>query len=239
MTTEPTPAQDLRSALQPFAALADAILSEAPSGAENIVLFSGCDGKSQTISMDQLRAATAALAQPAENAKAGEVVAMREDILERLRGVHRRNPDEYSEICNIIDAIRTLPLPAAEEKAGVGEVIEADRQAALDLVSPDEARRIASGTCDDHQLVQLLAQHRRQSIASLSPAAHADVREALSEQVRKFVDNYFAPWGSWKTAWWEGEVSDNAAYSAENALKHVANIVSRSTPPAALDEGDK
>jgi len=49
------------------------------------------------------------------------------------------------------------------------------------------------------------------------------LREDTAEIVRQFVDNWFAPWGAWKTAWWEGEVS-------ENALKHVANIVSRATP---------
>jgi len=31
-----------------------------------------------------------------------------EDILERLREVHRRNPSEYSEICQIIDSIRRV-----------------------------------------------------------------------------------------------------------------------------------
>ncbi|MES2173830.1 MAG: hypothetical protein V4523_07770 [Pseudomonadota bacterium] len=119
MTDEPTPAQDLRSALEPFAALADAILSEAPSGAENTVLFSGCDGKSQTISMDQLRAATAALAQPAENAKAWEVVAFRDFASDEAHRIGVRNAeDDVHPACSrrvglaIQKAIQALPLQA-------------------------------------------------------------------------------------------------------------------------------
>ena len=48
-------------------------------------------------------------------------------------------------------------------------------------------------------------------------------------QALDFIDKFFEPWGSWKTAWWEGEVSDDAAFSADNALKHVANILRRTT----------
>lgn len=49
--------------------------------------------------------------------------------------------------------------------------------------------------------------------------------EAL-ERIRKFVDDYKAPWGAWKTVWWEDEVSDQAAFSDDNALMHVANLAS-------------
>jgi hypothetical protein len=56
-----------------------------------------------------------------------------------------------------------------------------------------------------------------------SPQPPQDAVERL-KRIDEFVTNYFAPWGSWKTAWWEGEVSDDAAFSDNNALKHVANI---------------
>lgn len=46
-------------------------------------------------------------------------------------------------------------------------------------------------------------------------------------QAVDFIDKFFRPWGSWKTVWWEGEVSDDAAFSSDNALKHVANILRR------------
>ena len=39
-------------------------------------------------------------------------------------------------------------------------VIQADIDAALELVSPHEARRIKARTCDDHMLVQAFARHR-------------------------------------------------------------------------------
>jgi hypothetical protein len=61
----------------------------------------------------------------------------------------------------------------------------------------------------------------------------ADNARPELERIVKFIDDYFAPWGSWKTAWWEGEVSDDAAFSDGNALKHVANKlrVALAAPP--------
>lgn len=54
-------------------------------------------------------------------------------------------------------------------------------------------------------------------------------REQAMREALEFVDKYLEPWGSWKTAWWEAEVSDDAAFSDNNALKHVANILRRPT----------
>ncbi len=45
-------------------------------------------------------------------------------------------------------------------EASAGGVIQADREAAIDLVSPREARDIAAGACDDHMLVQAFKRHR-------------------------------------------------------------------------------
>jgi len=54
-----------------------------------------------------------------------------------------------------------------------------------------------------------------------------EMAEAL-EHIGKFVDDFKAPWGpkqgKWKTKWWAQEVSDDAAFTADNALMHVANI---------------
>lgn len=59
---------ELMQALEPFAKLADVILSEAPAEADDIVLFTDCQRQPHAISMDQLRAASVALASssPAE-----------------------------------------------------------------------------------------------------------------------------------------------------------------------------
>ena len=45
----------------------------------------------------------------------------------------------------------------------------------------------------------------------------------MEPSIYRFIINYRAPWGAWKTAWWEGEVSDDAAFSADNAIMHIAN----------------
>ena len=56
------------AALEPFAKLANVILSETPAEADDIVLFTDCQRRPHAISMDQLRAASVALASssPAE-----------------------------------------------------------------------------------------------------------------------------------------------------------------------------
>lgn len=66
------------------------------------------------------------------------------------------------------------------------------------------------------------------------PASSATETDAL-QKIVAFVRNYFEPWGSWKTAWWEGEVSDEAAFSDNNALKHVSNLAERALLPSLLN----
>jgi len=86
------------------------------------------------------------------------------------------------------------------------------------------ASRFISASDGDHaELSQLFAEAR---LAAQPGWAWQGVESALA-----FIDKYFEPWGSWKTPWWEGEVSDGAAYSDSNALKHVANLLRRATPP--------
>jgi len=63
------------------------------------------------------------------------------------------------------------------------------------------------------------------------------LRGAL-EAIGKFVDDFHAPWGSWKTAWWEGEVSDDAALTDNNALKHVADMARRAAHPSTQEVQD-
>ncbi len=46
-------------------------------------------------------------------------------------------------------------------------------------------------------------------------------------KIRTFLLNWFAPWGSWKTAWWEMEVSDDAEMSDANALKHLRKLATK------------
>lgn len=59
--------------------------------------------------------------------------------------------------------------------------------------------------------------------AALPPHSDIEGLEALT-RIDQFVTKYREPWGAWKTAWWEDEVSDDAAFTADNALMHVANI---------------
>lgn len=56
-------------------------------------------------------------------------------------------------------------------------------------------------------------------------AENERLRAALT-RIEQFVRDFRAPWGSWKTAWWEGEVFDDAAFTEDNALMHIANVAS-------------
>lgn len=62
--------------------------------------------------------------------------------------------------------------------------------------------------------------------AQASEAREAALREALKD-VGKQADNWFAPWGAWKTAWWEDFAPDDAAMSEGNFIKAVANFARR------------
>lgn len=48
---------------------------------------------------------------------------------------------------------------------------------------------------------------------------------AETVEAREFIENWFAPWGSWKTAWWEMAVSDDVEMTDANALKAVQKLL--------------
>jgi hypothetical protein len=54
-----------------------------------------------------------------------------------------------------------------------------------------------------------------------------DEAAARLASIADFVRQFREPWGSWKTAWWESEVSDDVAFTADNALMHVHNLAVR------------
>lgn len=37
----------------------------------------------------------------------------------------------------------------------------------------------------------------------------------------KLIDDFFAPWGSWKTAWWELEVGDSESFGPDALLREI------------------
>jgi hypothetical protein len=42
--------------------------------------------------------------------------------------------------------------------------------------------------------------------------------------IRDAITNWFAPWGSWKTAWWE-DFGGDGEYTAERFIKGIGKIV--------------
>lgn len=146
-----------------------------------------------------------------------------------------RGPRDRKAALTKADAI--LALTAVE---GVGErederkamrdymlacAAEADRQR-LNLVS--SGHKLAARNCEAEatayrNAARMIDCEDHASYRSTPVAQGDEVRDAL-ERIDKFVTDYLSPWGSWKTPWWEGEVSDEATFSDDNALKHCANI---------------
>lgn len=80
----------------------------------------------------------------------------------------------------------------------------------------------------------------RESVAEANTArqkAEAGLAEAVEqarevpEAVRQAVENWFSPWGSWKTSWWEDFAGDDHEYTSENFIKtlgrNAASVLTR------------
>lgn len=123
----------------------------------------------------------------------------------------------------------STPIPVTQRARNAA----ADRLEILGLGRPytDSANRVAddvrNGRNDDHPWAQAFARFEHSLTAG----------DEKVDRAVKFIDDFFRPWGASKTAWWEGEVSDDAAFTATNALKHVANIL-RAPPSATKSAGE-
>ncbi len=58
------------------------------------------------------------------------------------------------------------------------------------------------------------------------PADTAPAWPDLQAEIIKLIQDFYAPWGSWKTAWWEGVVGDCKEFSADNLLREIARRLS-------------
>lgn len=104
---------------------------------------------------------------------------------------------------------------------------EANRTIAAECIKWAREAGEAKGKLEGSEAAGVVDQWREkcEQLEAENAALTAKV-ERLEEALRaqaQFVDDFFAPWGSWKTAWWEGWVSDHAAFSENNALKALAN----------------
>lgn len=83
------------------------------------------------------------------------------------------------------------------------------------------------------------ASHAQFSNASLSRWADAKCKadriiallplqgEGEVVDARQAIENWFAPWGSWKTAWWEDFAGDDREYTSENFIKALGKQLRR------------
>lgn len=188
------------------------------------------------VTADEIAARTDDAGQPS-----GDVAAMREAAA-KVADIWVRA--DYSEECNILadsiaQEIRALPLPTgkqslqvADKAAGAGALEDIAR--AIHESDPDvgctwaEWVAYAEAHPDHMQAVDYVRRQAR-AVASLPPAAHADVRDAGQFLLDRLVDH---------------EVRMTSEDDAREWSGHVTPAMARfraalSTPPAALDEGDK
>lgn len=83
-----------------------------------------------------------------------------------------------------------------------------------------------------HTMLRALTDKYVRTSAPASPA----VDECFPDIV-KLIENYFAPWGSWKTAWWES-VSDQD-FSAETLLRVIFKKITGRDDPTAGKQHEK
>lgn len=132
----------LREAMEPFARLADAILAEAQDDA-NPVLWTNCAGVCQTVTLDQLRAVSSALARPAPDQDAeGAVreVLAREVLAQEMFAAGYRRTSESLCKGELNDLSRPAFLAmlifakevASERKA---EAVLAERERCIDVIN--------------------------------------------------------------------------------------------------------
>jgi hypothetical protein len=86
-------------------------------------------------------------------------------------------------------------------------------------------REMSRGRCE------VVAYHKVYAVTEAAALEIADVLlsrpQLVAETVeaREFIENWFAPWGSWKTAWWEMAVGDDVEMTDANALKALRKIL--------------
>ena len=119
------------------------------------------------------------------------------------------------------DALRSLLAARANEPKRVE--FQAYFDAALDTL-----RKGAPGLAEPSRVVlaRSIAMKCQAVPEAISPSyTHLQSRLAEAEkalrEIRQDVENWFTPWGAWKTAWWEDFASDDHEYTSENFIKTI------------------
>lgn len=158
-----------------------------------------------------------------------------EDVVERLDQIMGGNTDpvgKYApDISFLIARLQTLSGEKAENHAaheaaeGAGyharlsETItdlslraDAAESQVLDLTKErDELKAQVEALYSDDAKVRALADADDEILAL----------QAQLAEITKLASDYFEPWGSWKTAWWEGEVGEDKEFSGDNLLREI------------------
>lgn len=89
---------------------------------------------------------------------------------------------------------------------------------------PEERRdpAIAELTRVMREKIALQEEIARLRAAPQAPGVRVD--DPRLKEATEFIANWFAPWGSWKTAWWE-DVAEDRSYDPDRALKILHKIL--------------
>lgn len=118
-------------------------------------------------------------------------------------------------------------MSAADIKAALPQ----DRLIAEPFTTDEAAlAQLRAGKLDHHPLVQAFISHREDATAEAAGLSAEALAQKIKMQtkiarVTEFLRQYLEPWGSWKTEWWERQVSATEPYSDEAALRHVLEVL--------------
>ncbi|NPD67259.1 hypothetical protein HN018_06690 [Lichenicola cladoniae] len=145
-----------------------------------------------------------------------------------------RTPSDYAkDLDAAIDAARSAETVAASPAQEVASVEKPyawtleDAEVDADSFTTDPITA-AEWQLEGEAVISLYT-HPPQAPTTDSAAA---ICEVDVKRVKEIIDCYFAPWGSWKTATWEGLCNDGP-FTADHALHTIRALIT--TPPTSDD----
>lgn len=136
--------------------------------------------------------------------------------LQMLIGVRER--DQLLMTMKLVEEVRALRASSAGVRGAAIEEAAKLMDATCLCKHPCEDYLVWPGPC---------GKQAGNAIRALAPGG-GGVGDTRLKEATEFIENWFAPWGAWKTAWWEG-VSGDKPWSDANALLVLRDML-KATP---------
>jgi hypothetical protein len=143
---------------------------------------------------------------------------MLDDLIERLRG-----PDP--DTCPACEADATVAIACGRGRCAALRAMREEAAAVIERLNEAAA---AAKECERSLAEMIDATEERERVIAVLRA-----RLAAAEEATQWTNDWFEPWGSWKTAWWERVIGDDIEYTADNFLRALRDKLVTQEPPHA------